>query len=173
MNARVTLIVLCVVLAIGAITQILAHRHAADHARGHATVQTKLELDSISSAITSMASFSASLNARFRTTNLDARSLYQILSGTNSGVRFLDSRRNWDSAGELLDVWGRPLRVTVTFTDKDTSRLGSSGAARFKIWSMGPNGKNENGGGDDICVSFDLVPVGDANSMGVRNAVTN
>jgi hypothetical protein len=151
-------LLLCIVLAVGAVTRIVVHRLDADHAQGHAIIQTKLDLDSISSATISMALFSPSLNARLRATNLDARSLYQILSSSNSGVRFLDSKREWERAGELLDAWGRPLRVAVTLPIENTNRSGWSGAVRFRIWSVGPDGKDEGGNGDDICNSFDIMP---------------
>lgn len=156
MKVRVPLIVLCVIVALVVVTQILVHRSAVGHARSHAIMRTKLELDSISSAARSMASFSPALNARLRATNLDARLLYQVLSSSNSGVRFLDSNVRWERAGELLDDWGHPLRVAVAFPSDNTNRLARGGAARFRIWSVGPDGKNECGNGDDITTEFDI-----------------
>jgi hypothetical protein len=158
MKVRVTFLVLCVVLALLAVLQIIVRRLGADHGQGHAIIRTKLELDSISSAARSMADFSPPFNARLRMTNLDARSLYQVLSSTNSGIRFLDSRRDWGEAGELLDAWRRPLRVAVTLPVGNTNHSSWSGIVRFRIWSLGPNGKDEDGSGDDICSTFDIAP---------------
>ncbi len=76
-----------------------------------------------------------------------------------------------DGRSELLDPWGRPL-VYFSPDDYATSQQwgkdgGDAGASknpatgefaarmRFQLWSAGPNGLNENGGGDDI-VSWEI-----------------
>lgn len=73
---------------------------------------------------------------------------------------------------ELVDAWGQPFiylhnkdykkgHFVTLITDKGTERSAVKGAksektgqyqslTSFQIWSVGPNGKNENGGGDDI-----------------------
>jgi len=47
-------------------------------------------------------------------------------------------------AGSLVDAWGRKLRYKAPGTD------GGGQAGSFRVWSVGPNGLDEDGAGDDI-----------------------
>ena len=49
-----------------------------------------------------------------------------------------------DSNGLLIDMWGNPLKIELIKLKND------DGALIVKIWSLGENGKNENGDFDDI-----------------------
>jgi hypothetical protein len=45
--------------------------------------------------------------------------------------------------GQIIDAWERPLRIEISPDNKD-------GRPRVRVWSMGENGLDENGNGDDI-----------------------
>ena len=77
-------------------------------------------------------------------------------TGCNSLIDHLETRGvdppyaqwpdNVKDSGNLLDPWGRPYRYRY---DHGTVQGLSSGVA-YNIWSFGPDGQNNNGGGDDI-----------------------
>jgi hypothetical protein len=161
MNRATRLIVFATVLLGGIIILLLAAAHwrfkEQRRMESHARARTQIDLVAISDAATSLALLQPSAIATSSLSNLDARTLYQLLSSTNSGVRVLVPHRDWDTSGNLLDCWGRPFQVAVTFlwvsNDGPKPRL----VARCKLWSVGPNGKNENGTGDDVAgKAFDI-----------------
>lgn len=47
-----------------------------------------------------------------------------------------------NAKGQPIDPWGRPLRVAFS--------PGNNGAHRYHIWSVGPDGIDQQGAGDDI-----------------------
>ena len=65
----------------------------------------------------------------------DHKTLPDKLFVTNDPANYLcDQLQNYLVRPVLTDYWGRPLHFCVS----------------VKIWSEGPNRKNENGGGDDL-----------------------
>jgi len=91
-------------------------------------------------------------------TNLNASSLYLLLTSTNADhlYRVLNRRENWDSRGMLVDRWGRPLNIRVRLLTRDQKEGEASIRAAFTLWSNGPNGRDEGGSKDDISTSFDI-----------------
>jgi hypothetical protein len=75
---------------------------------------------------------------------VDTKRLYAMLYEDNAAGLptpvFLSSLSR--ESKDLLDVWGKPFNIVVQ----------SNGPADFtiRIWSNGPNGKNEAGQGDDV-----------------------
>jgi hypothetical protein len=72
---------------------------------------------------------------------LSGAELYDALG---RGQRFewsLARNRGWDTQGAVTDPWKRPIHAILRATG-DSFRL--------RLWSDGPNGLNEMGGGDDI-----------------------
>lgn len=88
--------------------------------------------------------------------SLNSSSLYQILSQTNTGQRFLEPRFDWDNSRTILDRWGRPILVKATFAVTTTNSPNDELIATVQFWSTGPNAKNEGGAGDDISETIAL-----------------
>ena len=61
------------------------------------------------------------------------------------GVRVLPN-------GEILDVWGHPLRIRVLNTGRDDTVL------TLRVWSIGKNGIDEHGFGDDVSAEEITIP---------------
>jgi hypothetical protein len=59
-----------------------------------------------------------------------------------------------DGAGNILDPWGRPLQYrnnqNRSAADSDPSRRAGHNPNRFDLWSFGPDGKDDDGKGDDV-----------------------
>jgi hypothetical protein len=117
-----------------------------------------LDLAIISQAIRDLEISQTTALSRSSLSNLNASRLYELLSATNQEVRVLEPRYDWDASRMLLDPWGRPFRVSVTFADSNTKRLTEPRTARLAIWSIGPNGIDEAGTGDDISTTVDICP---------------
>jgi hypothetical protein len=99
--------------------------------------------------------------------NRGVEALFQALheSGRDAGLTLAVGDTDGDGKTEILDGWGHPL---VYFSPDDyatTQGWNAEGDAsaskapdgqwsakmRFQLWSAGPNGKNDNGAGDDVC----------------------
>lgn len=46
--------------------------------------------------------------------------------------------------GKIVDCWGRPLQIQISGGSK------AAGGLRLRIWSLGRNGRDEQGKGDDV-----------------------
>ena len=110
----------------------------------------QLDLVTISDSLESLSADSAVAISKDSVTNLNARVLYGLLSATNSGAYLLEHRNEWDQRHELVDPWGRPFHVQLIYPAADTNCSKSTTTAMVKIWSVGPNGRDEQGAGDDI-----------------------
>lgn len=67
------------------------------------------------------------------------------LTGKNPrGVVFLEA-----ADGTCQDPWGRPFRVQTSYDGPVTVPCGDS-VEHIAVWSCGPDGKGDGGGGDDI-----------------------
>ncbi len=110
----------------------------------------QLDLVTISDSLESLSADSAVAISKDAVTNLDARVLYSLLSSTNGGAFLLEHRNDWDQRHELVDPWGRPFHMQLIYPATDTNSSESTTTAMVKIWSVGPNGRDEQGTGDDI-----------------------
>lgn len=84
-------------------------------------------------------------------TKLCVQQIEILLSATNlfeTAQEMADNLRYWK------DPWGHCYNVIVSDVYADKS-FGHVAAGDLIIWSSGPNGINENGGGDDILYSCD------------------
>ena len=138
-------ILLVVGLSVG-----LLNRRAYRRAEGHQIARTRADLAVISYALKTSFSLRGVGISRSFVTNLDAAVLYRLLSATNGRVRLLEARPDWDSAGSLVDRWGRPVLVQARLRDSSIDGGTTGPVAQLRIWSAGPNGKDEGGGGDDV-----------------------
>jgi hypothetical protein len=116
----------------------------------HSRIYTQLDLDVISQSIKAWSADSAATIPQTAVRQLDARVLYQLLSATNAGAYFLAHRQEWDRRQELTDPWGRPYHVQLTYPPDPSVSPSPTLLATVKIWSSGPNGRDESGAGDDI-----------------------
>ena len=114
------------------------------------TRATELELDAISQALKSWSADSAPAFPQAAVRDLNARVLYNLLSATNAGTYFLEPRQDWDQRQELVDPWGRPYQVQLAWPAGGANHNDPTLLAEVKIWSTGPNGRDEHGAGDDI-----------------------
>jgi len=114
-------------------------------ADAQARIRTKSDLINISMALErfSLATSHQTSNTNVYV-NLTAESAYEMLVQTNLGVVFLNPRLEWQQKHMLLDRWGRPIRITNYISERGDSTV------RYKVWSIGPDGIDNNGGGDDI-----------------------
>lgn len=85
-------------------------------------------------------------------------------SGRDAGLKLVVGDTDGDGREEILDSWGRPLIYISNddyanaqqWTDgdaassKDPKSGEFSARSRFQLWSVGGNGKNEGGSGDDV-----------------------
>lgn len=67
-------------------------------------------------------------------------------SGQNGSPYYKFLQEHISPSGELLDRWQRPFVYKVGVKVRGGTALG------FRLYSLGPNGADENGGGDDISV---------------------
>ena len=85
-----------------------------------------------------------------------------------------------DKRVRIIDVWGKPIKVQI----RRKNGNGESAAPYFRfgdnwirVWSVGPNGIDECGGGDDIVMdgryigaeSFALMPVEAVSMFGLQS----
>ena len=114
---------------------------------------TQLDLVMIRDSLKSLSADSAVAVSRDSIANLDARHLYELLSATNAGSYFLGHENDWDQRRELVDSWGNPFHIRLIYPGADThdiDYIARATTVEVKIWSSGPNGKDELGAGDDI-----------------------
>lgn len=116
------------------------------HGESHGTARTRMDIENLSLAIqiyiqeTGKLPDAPSPSAKGA---LDTKHLYETLFGvTAAKLGIGPPATHWQESKELVDRWGNPLNMAVQ----------SNGEASFRIriWSSGPNGKNESGTGDDI-----------------------
>jgi hypothetical protein len=85
---------------------------------------------------------------------LDATSVYREIEsasaswGSTNWVATLDTHQTWSSNGTFADRWGRKLVFLLAKGVAPTGMPSSDGS--ILIWSVGQNGKDEAGHGDDI-----------------------
>jgi hypothetical protein len=125
----------------------LLHQKLKMRAETHNRMQTRVQLRTISEALTALAASHPEIFTSTSLTNLDARRLYLLLTNADLG-RTLPPQDTWDSRRQLLDVWGRPFLVAVSSARGSTNL--SSLCLLLTLRSKGPNGLDENGSGDDI-----------------------
>jgi hypothetical protein len=125
---------------------------ASERARAHSIVQTRMELNNIRSALYRLSFQSPGLwSSNF--SNLDSRALYDLVTMTNFEGRTIPPHSGWDKSHDLVDTWGRPFRVVAWVAPNNTNSPTSKIIENVRIWSLGPNGRDENGAGDDIAIS--------------------
>jgi len=119
--------------------------------RDHTMARARTDLAIISSATRTLTTIAPAALSPRALDNLDSKSLYTLLSATNEyGARVLEPSEQWDSRKDLVDPWGRPIRVRATILATNGNGPISLAEAIVKLWSIGPNGTDENGSGDDI-----------------------
>jgi hypothetical protein len=138
---------LLVILLGGLVWQ--THLWATSHSNLN-TRTTELELDVIRESLQAFSADSATAIPQEAVRNLDARVMYNLLSATNAGAFFLEHRQDWDQRRELVDPWGRPYHMELIYPEGETNQNCRILLAEVKIWSAGPNGRDEHGAGDDI-----------------------
>ena len=119
------------------------------YAESHNLMHTRTDLRLISERLRLAVTLEPSEILAVFSNRWDATNLYKFLSMTNNGVRLLQPRYDWDSANAVLDSWGRPVRINL---EKSEGQAKSNGlnSGIIRIWSVGPNGNDEGGAGDDI-----------------------
>jgi type II secretory pathway pseudopilin PulG len=65
------------------------------------------------------------------------------------GVAFFETRSTDIGGGQVLDPWKRPLHFSFGTGGKVEAGV-EHGSGTTTVWSAGPNGINEKGGGDDV-----------------------
>jgi len=125
---------------------------------------TQLDLAMITDSLKSWSADSAVAISRDSLTNLNASNLYALLSATNAGAFLLEHQKDWDQRHELVDAWSRPFHMQLLYPDSHLAGTNVTlppATVSVKIWSEGPNGRDEQGSGDDITsevVSIKLHP---------------
>jgi hypothetical protein len=119
--------------------------------------RTRTDLWVISEALRNVATFYPDLMKPDVITNLEGRTLYHFLSNTNLRVRVLAPRDDWDRLKTFRDRMGRPIRVEATVLMEDSNHS-STLTYQVKLWSLGLNGRDESGAGDDIVVTTNIQP---------------
>jgi hypothetical protein len=147
MTRRLEIVIVLLGLSIIVVVATMSKNASRKREMSHAVTWTKSALAMICNAINSIEIVKPSVFSRQTITNVDSRSLYWILSSTNSGVRVLTSREDWESKRDLVDAWGNPFKVEAKFMDATNHSL-----IRIRLWSGGANGIDEDGGGDDISI---------------------
>lgn len=90
----------------------------------------------LSSLSTSIALYKADWSVVPAGANADL--MRALTTADRRGPYFTPSHQKLSGKGELLDVWGNPFQYV------------GEGRSGRKLYSCGPNGKDEGGGGDDI-----------------------
>jgi hypothetical protein len=153
-------VILVVIVALGCVAAAVFYKDyrlvysATD--RGHQAIRAQQDLRLIAEALSNLAMVKPKVTDWDPClTNSSASALYTFLSSTNLAVRVLMPREDWNKAKTVIDPWGRSIRTDATMQIQEGSGLV---VVRFRIWSTGPNGKDEECGGDDIfrLVDFDL-----------------
>ena len=125
--------------------------------RAHQIVSTRVSIESVSIAMKTLAILRPEALSCSSETNVNAFTLYAVLTGTNLHPRLLQPDSAWEAVGAVLDEWNRPLQVHRTFLHEASNGSGNEGTQRFRLWSLGPNGMDDGLEGDDIVgKSFDL-----------------
>jgi len=66
-------------------------------------------------------------------------------------IKFLDVSAHRRHEGAFMDPWGSPYRIRFAAQDSDYTEVnGTSVYDPVAVWSVGRNGKDEGGRGDDI-----------------------
>jgi hypothetical protein len=138
---------LLVILLSGLVWQ--THLWATSHSTTNLRT-TELELAVISESLQSWSEDSAAAIPQAAVRNLNARLLYNLLSATNAGAFFLEPRPEWARRRELVDPWGRPFQVQLVCPAPGANSNAPTFWAEVKIWSTGPDGRDEHGAGDDL-----------------------
>ena len=123
-----------------------SHQAAARHNRTLA----QLDLDVISDSLKFFTAEGPAAIAQTTAASLNARELYNLLSATNTGEFLLEHRKEWDRRRELVDPWGHPFQFKLVTPQANGTCTNQMTEAGVRIWSMGPNGRDEQGQGDDI-----------------------
>jgi hypothetical protein len=125
-------------------------QHPGRDIAGHARISTEMELRQLEDAIESYTAYARTLPCRVipGNSNVDSAELTHAL--VNGKIVFLKWPRS-EADDRLLDRWKQEVRVTVTALPGNTNTFG------FKLWSTGPDGVDNSGGGDDICREVTVV----------------
>ena len=119
-------------------------------------ISTQLDLVMIADSLRYLSADSVTAVSPDSLTNLDAHNLYELLSATNTGSFLLEHQKDWDQRRELVDAWQRPFHIQLVYPAAHPQGSNGDSSAkippmvRIKIWSTGPDGKNDQGAGDDI-----------------------
>ena len=149
------LLLITVVTAVATAFVLTRHRRA-NRALAHAEAHTRSDLSLVSLALNRIAIEDPAALSISSLSNLNSRSLYQLLSRTNNGHRVIEPRPDWVAGGAILDRWGKPVVVKVAFSTVMTNDSNHTVIATVQIWSAGQNGKDEGGLGDDISESVEV-----------------
>jgi len=76
---------------------------------------------------------------------LDNKTLYEIFVGRNSGIQSAPGT-DWGTSGRFTDPWGRDYHFVFERSTEEGVKL----SGQLKVRSLGPNGTDEKGLGDDI-----------------------
>lgn len=74
--------------------------------------------------------------------NYDITDWFRLLSN-NAAVK---AKPEWARRGTFVDGWGNPLHIKLS----RTQAYESSGRVLVRVWSDGPNRRNQDGKGDDV-----------------------
>lgn len=124
-----------------------------EQAESQNRTSTQLDLVMITDSLKSLSTDSAVAISPDSLANLNASNLYALLSATNAGGSFLEHQKDWEQRHELVDAWKRPFHIQLVYPfarAHDTNDIARPATVGVRIWSAGPNGKDESGSGDDI-----------------------
>jgi hypothetical protein len=76
--------------------------------------------------------------------------VYRAFFESNAKSTFLVLSPRWEKASDLVDGWHRSYRFQIRPNDA------SCGCLLVRIWSIGSNGTDENGDGDDVLYKLQL-----------------
>jgi hypothetical protein len=120
---------------------------SATYAASHKIARTRMDIQDVALATRFYVQESGNipnLLVSNSTATIDTKRLYLALFGEESSkYRIGQPSPHWKNSRELVDRWGNPLNVLVHSNGNLMSYV-------IRIWSNGPNGKNEDGNADDI-----------------------
>ena len=138
--------VLAVCLAGVAGFWLLDKKRSVSHGESHGTVRTRMDIQNLSLAIQIYVQETGKLPDALSpsaTGALDTKRLYATLFEDKAAKLGIGPPApHWQESTELVDRWGNALNIVVQSSGEPSFRI--------RIWSCGPNGKNESGTGDDI-----------------------
>ncbi len=150
------LVLVCTALAVGVVVgyHYWHKRVVRLSVKGHLVSRTYSDLMRAKRALVVLTEIEdrAILMADQASREMSGADIYEAISQSRLAIEAADIREREQLQQALCDAWGRQIHA----------RVGSMGArVHVKLWSDGPNQRDDGGQGDDICVEFELEAVRD------------